>query len=112
MPLSPYRITPEHFLTLCQNRGLEVNISSNILTLTKRFPPGNPAAYASAESLVSLIYEAPSTRPGSTWGTDGGSVGGMVGLQNGYMTLNKSGVSKRWLAKLSKLSGLTFLPVV
>jgi hypothetical protein len=39
------------------------------------------------------------TRPGSVRGTDSGSIGGHVGLTNGYVRLNKSGVEKR-LAKM------------
>lgn len=104
MPISPYAVTPEHFLTLCQNRGVTIEEVSNILTLCKTFPAGDSAAYADAETMVGIIYEAPTTQAGSVWGTDGGSIGGYVGLKGGYMRLHKSGVSKRWLAKLRKIT--------
>jgi hypothetical protein len=95
---------PSDFLSRTRQNNITIEIrGADILTLTKRFPAGSNEEYVKAETDVSIIYEAPQTSPGSTWGTDGGSIGGMVGLRGGYMTLNRSGVSKRWLNKLRKL---------
>ena len=90
--------------TLAKEYGCSVEVRGSILTVTKRFTPGDKAAYCVAESDVgSIIYSLPSTSAGSTWGSDSGSVGGYIGLTNGEMKLNKSGGSKRVLAALSKL---------
>ena len=98
-------LTPEAFLEACKRDGVTIEDCrpNACLTLCKHFPAGDRLAYCQAESEVGVIYSAPSVEPGSVWGTDGGSIGGMVGLNGGYMRLHKSGVSKRWLAKLHKL---------
>lgn len=96
-------MTPEDFAAELAARGIKVErITSSILTLSKRFTPGDANGYTGAETDVGIIYEVPQ-RDGSTWGTDGGSIGGAIGLQNGRMVLNRSGCHKRFLAKLAKL---------
>ncbi len=97
-------MTPEEFLAKAREYGLTIRTSSTgLITLEKLFTPGSAGAYARVEGEVSLIYEVPQTQAGSTWGTDGASIGGAVALQNGKMVLNRSGCSKRFLAKLQKL---------
>jgi hypothetical protein len=94
---------PSEFFNKAKGYGVEIEIRGDILTLSKRFAVGDSNGFVGAETDCGLIYEAPQTRAGSTWGTDGGSVGGLSALQNGRMVLNRSGVSKRWLSKLAKL---------
>lgn len=99
-------MTPEDFVHTCQRNNVriqEIQPSAGYLALIKTFRPGDKEAYVMAESDVGIIYETPSVGAGSVWGTDGGSVGGMVGLNGGYMVLKKSNVSKRWLAKVQRL---------
>jgi hypothetical protein len=97
-------MTPEEFLAKAREYGLTIRTSSTgLITLEKLFTPGSAGAYARVEGEVSLIYEVPQTQAGSTWGTDGASIGGAVALRNGKMVLNRSGCSKRFLAKLQKL---------
>lgn len=79
----------------------KIDVMSGRITLTKKFKPNDVAAYAAAESDVSIIYEVPQGN-GSTWGTDGGSVGGAVGLMNGCMRLNRTGCRKPWLRLVMK----------
>jgi len=82
--------------------GCAIEIRGSILTVTKRFTPGDKAAYCAAESEVgSVIRALPRSSAGSDWGTDGGSIGGMIGMQGGYMKLNRSGGNKRVLKELA-----------
>lgn len=96
-------IDPIAFKSHCVERDIAVEVRGSILTLTKRFTPGAAGEYANAEADVSIIYDAPG-KGGSVWGTDGGSIGGWVGMQGGFMKLNKSGVAKRFLTALAKLA--------
>jgi hypothetical protein len=90
-------------LSMAKETGFQIAVSGSVLTVHKRFTPGDHDAYTMAEgdanSIVGLVKR---TEPGSTWGTDGGSIGGHVGLQGGYMTLHKSGCSKRILNAIAK----------
>lgn len=95
--------TPESFKAYCDEKGIKIERCESTLTLVKTFEPGSKEGYTAAESVVSIIYDTPSAGSGSVWGTDGGSIGGMVGMNNGYMRLNKSNVAKRFLVKLKKL---------
>lgn len=100
---SPVEVATK-MLELAKASACRIEVRGSILTVTKTFTPGSKSEYSAAESDVgSIIYSLPSTSAGSVWGTDGGSVGGHVGLTGGYMKLNKSGGSKRVLAALSKL---------
>lgn len=84
-------------------KGFRVGVRDSVVTVTKHFTAGDKEAYGVCESQAyGLIAMVPASG-GSTWGTDSGSVGGHVGLTNGYMTLNKSGVKKRFTAALTKL---------
>lgn len=97
-------MTPETFLAQCTAKGVRIErAAGSIVTLYKAFTPGDAAAYTAAETDVSILYDTPGAG-GSVWGTDGGSMGGAIGLAGGYMRLNKSGVAKRFVAKLAKLS--------
>jgi hypothetical protein len=98
--------TPEEFLAKVREYGVtieRIQLGSGLITLSKLFTPGSAGAYARVEGEVGIIYSVPQTQPGTTWGTDGASIGGHVAMQNGKMILNRSGCSKRFLAKLEKL---------
>lgn len=83
--------------------GFNVTVSGSVMTVYKRFSPGDKQAFTIAESEAgSLLSMVKMVEPGSTWGTDGGSVGGHVGLTGGYMQMHKSGCSKRILSAISK----------
>ncbi len=98
--------TPEAFLANLTKYGVSIDTldaGGGFIRLSKRFQAGDTNAYAGAETDVGIIYDVPTTQPGSTWGTDGGSVGGMSAVLHGCMVLNRTGCSKRFLAKLAKL---------
>lgn len=80
---------------------IEVKCGTTV-TITKHFPAGDKAAYCDADMTAFGILALVPARGGSTWGTDGASVGGHVGLTNGYYTLNKSGTGKRFIDALRK----------
>ena len=100
-------MTPEAFIAKCAELGVSIERAhGGLITLTKRFTPGDTAAFAAAETDVSILYDVPTAGDGSTWGTDGGSMGGMVAIKDGRMRLNRSNVSKRFVAKVAKLISL------
>ncbi len=77
--------------------------NGTVFTVHKTFTPDDKAAYSSAESDAnSLVNMVRRTESGSIWGTDGGSIGGAIGLKGGYMTLHKSGCSKQILSAIRK----------
>jgi hypothetical protein len=87
----------KRFVQSCRNNQVAIEIrGADILTLTKRIPIGDGLAFADAESDCSIICELPGGC-GSVWGTDGGSIGGMVAMQAGQFKLNRSGIQKRIL---------------
>ncbi len=96
--------TPEAFLAACKAASVSVEFTANagLIRLAKSFAAGDVAAYAEAESATSLIYDVPA-RGGSTWGTTGDGMGGMIALNNGRMVINRSGCAKRFIAALAKL---------
>jgi hypothetical protein len=98
-------LTPAQFLTHCADNGLTIERAGDgVITLCKHFAPGDKAAYTKAETDCSILYSVPAVKSqSSVWGTDGGSVGGYVGLTGGYMRLNKSAPKARWIAELNKL---------
>ena len=84
--------------------GFTVTVRGDILTVSKRIIPGDPASFADADMGVYSVLELlPRTSPGSDWGTDGGSIGGMVAMQTGRYSMNRSGGSKRVLQALARL---------
>jgi hypothetical protein len=91
------------FLAHCNERGITIERCENILTLSKRIPIGDKAAFADAEMDCSIIYDLPGGC-GSVWGTDGASIGGMTALNTGRFRLNRSGVQKRILKAIANLS--------
>lgn len=92
----------KRFVQSCRNNQVAIEIrGSDILTLSKRIPIGDGLAFADAESDCSIIYDLPGGC-GSVWGTDGGSIGGMVAMQTGAFRLNRSGIQKRILKAIKE----------
>jgi hypothetical protein len=90
-------------ISKARETGFTVSVSGSVLSVRKSFTPGDSDAYTMAEcDANSILGMVKRTEPGSTWGTDGGSIGGHVGLKGGYMELHKSGCSKRILSAIAK----------
>jgi len=51
----------------------------------------------------SILSHVPRTSAGSTWGTDGGGMGGVHAMNTGLFKMNMSGGSKRVLGAISKI---------
>jgi hypothetical protein len=104
MPKLANAMLPADFAAKCAERSITIEIRGGILRLSQRFQAGSNEAFTAAETDVSIIYEAPQTEAGSTWGTDGGSIGGASAMNTGLFYLNRSGVSKRWLKGLATIA--------
>jgi hypothetical protein len=80
--------------------GLRVTAHDQIVSVTGTFIPGDRLAYIDLERKANEILNMfRQVRAGSTWGTDSGSVGGALALDDGKFLLNKSGVEKRLASK-------------
>jgi hypothetical protein len=94
-----------HLLAVAKENGFTVTVRGSILTVSKRIIPGDNASFADADMSVYSVLEClPRTSPGSDWGTDGGSIGGMSAMQTGRFVMNRSGGSKLVLKALAKLA--------
>lgn len=79
--------------------GFRVSGGGGVLTLSREFEAGDRDAYVATEcAAFSLICEAPTVGPGSTWGSTSDGIGGHVALSSGSFTLKRSGVSKNFAA--------------
>ena len=84
--------------------GFTLEVRGGVLTIHKRFAPGSRDGFVECDMLYySVLGLLPRTKPGSDWGTDGGGIGGMVAMNNGHFTMNRSGGSTRVLNALMKL---------
>ena len=94
----------QRFVTAAKSAGWSINAHGSIVTIQKNFTPGDKVAYSDCDSEAYSILSLAPLKGGSVWGTDGGSVGGHVGLQGGYYRLNKSGENgKRFIAAVNAL---------
>jgi hypothetical protein len=89
-----------NFKSNCARLGWGYSTRFQVVTVEKYFTPGDKAAYISCDSESYELLSLVPLKGGSIWGTDGGSVGGYVGLQGGYYRLNKSGTGARFLKAL------------
>ena len=88
------------FVSKCREWGWQWQADGDVVTVIKRFPAGDSQAYAIADGEGYDLLSMCPLRGGSVWGTDGGSVGGFVGLQGGYYKINKSGSGGKQFCKL------------
>lgn len=87
-----------------QALGFSLAVRGSILTVSKRITPGDNASFADADmSVYSVLELLPRTSPGSDWGTDGGSIGGMAAMQTGHFSMNRSGGNARILKALASI---------
>lgn len=94
----------EKFVAECKKYGWSWWANFQRVTIEKRFAAGDKAAYSDCDMDAYSILALAPLKGGSIWGTDGGSIGGMTGLNGGYYRLNKSGSGSRFLKALAKLS--------
>lgn len=91
------------FIATAKELGWGISLRGDIVSIHKAIARNNSASFAAADGeYMSVLTMAPMSRPGSIWGTDGGSVGGHSAMKNGSFVMNMSGVSKRFLTSLRK----------
>lgn len=77
-----------------------------VVTIETTFTPGDRDAFVAADGTgPMLMLDVPTVTYGTTWGTDGGGVGGHAGMTGGYYRLNKSGVAKRFANAVAAMTG-------
>ena len=92
------KTTADHakdFLAECRASGWRVDVAGQTVSIEKHFAPGDRAAFCECDAVAYGLLSSLPGRGGSVWGTDGGSVGGHVGMVGGYYRLNRSSVGKR-----------------
>jgi len=94
------------FVTACSRDGWRIEARDGVVTIYKAFAPGDRESYVACDMTAYGLLSMCPLKCGSVWGTDGGSIGGMAGLNGGYYKLNKSGNGgKRFIAEVNKLIG-------
>jgi hypothetical protein len=85
--------------------GFTLEVRGGVLTVHSTFKGGDVSAWFRDCDMTyySVLGLLPRTEPGSDWGTDGGSIGGMCAMQSGHFKMNRSGGSKRVLTALAKI---------
>jgi hypothetical protein len=88
-------------MEVLMNNNLQAQVKTIIETAAKyKFN-----IVATSDTIISVLDLAP-LKGGSVWGTDGGSIGGAVALQNGQFVMNKSGSGGvRFMRELRKQLG-------
>lgn len=90
------------FVAKCNEYGWSYSIRGTVVTIVKTFAPNDKQAFSDCDMDAYTVFDYCPLKGGSIWGTDGGSIGGAMGLQNGCYKLNKSGTGKAFLAALAK----------
>ena len=102
--MSKAKDTARKIADTCKSLGWEYDVQRSLLIITKRFPAGSNDGLVTCDmEYYSILGLLPTTRPGSTWGTDCGGIGAISALNSGVFTMKKSGGSKLVLKALAKL---------
>ena len=77
--------------------------SDTVIRITRKFQAGDRNAFVECDMMASCVLDMAPLKGGSVWGTDGGSIGGMVAIQTGSFVMNKSGSGgKKFMSELRK----------
>lgn len=100
-----HKETAAKFVAFARERGFTIDVrSSHVVSVSKHFTPRDANAYTDAEMDSSTLLGLAPHKGGSVWGTDGGSVGGAVALQNGDFRMCKSGNgAANWSKEVARL---------
>ena len=90
------------FIAACKEYGFVFEARGTIVTIRRNFIPST-ATYGQTEMASSIVLGYVPAKGGSTWGSDGGSIGGAMAMQTGRFVMNVSGVSKRFINALKKI---------
>lgn len=103
--LSKNQEIAQNFIQKCKEYGFSFKVRDTVVSVSKTIATNNSEAFATAENQSSsLLIDIPMTTPGSVWGTDGGSIGGLSAMQTGAFSMNQSGCSKRVLNAIRKMA--------
>ena len=101
--MSKARQTATEIKSAANRLGWVVSVRGSILTISK--PVANREEFVAADGeYFDILSRLPTTSPGSTWGTDGGGIGGAAIMDGGTFVMNKSGGSKRVLQALARIT--------
>ena len=104
MSVAKNKEVAQDILSTATGLGWRVFVRGDVLTITKNIEKDSLESFTEADGeYYSILGLLPQTSAGSTWGTDGGSVGGMTAMKHGVMTMHKSGGNKNILRHLSRL---------
>lgn len=93
------------FVSACRKAGFSYSVRGGVISLARQIECGNVSAFEDVEQAAyEALYHVPTSRTGTVWGSDGCSIGGQIAIDTGRFEMNKSGVSKRFLQKLGKVS--------
>jgi len=96
------RVLAEALVDKAHLYGWNVAVRRNtILEITKRI--SGLDEFTTADMEYGSILDSVPSGCGSTWGTDGGGIGGMTALNTGLFVMKKSGVRKLILKELIKM---------
>lgn len=102
--LTKSEVVAQSILDAANKYGWRVEVRGDILSIKKSIKPNDNESFCIADSEYwSILSLLPSTSAGSTWGTDGGSIGGLSAMNSGTFKMNKSGGSVRVLKALAKM---------
>jgi len=95
------------FICAAKQYGFSYEVLGSTIKLTATFEANDHNAYCDVEdNSYKVLSLAPRTSAGSIWGSDSGSIGGMVALTSGNFRMNKSGVSTRFSKALNKFTNV------
>ena len=95
------------FICAAKQYGFSYEAIGSTIKLTKTFAANDTSAYCAAEdNAYKVLSLAPQRTDGSIWGSDSGSIGGMMALRSGNFRMNKSGVSTRFTKVLNKFTNV------
>ena len=90
------------FIMAAQVSGFSVVVvNPNVVRIIKDITPGDKSAFAECDMNYSSVLALAPLKGGSSWGSDGASIGGVVALQNGRFHMNKSGDGVRFMNALT-----------
>lgn len=80
--------------------------SDTIIRITRKFRAGDRQIFCECDMTANSVLDLAPLKDGSVWGTDGGSIGGAIALQNGQFIMFKSGSGGvRFMRELRKQLG-------
>lgn len=100
----------QNFVAACKEYGFSWEFghvyteTCTRVTIRKDIVIGDKASFCDADMSYYSIFQHATGKGGSVWGTDGGSIGGMVAMNSGKFVMHKSGLNKSFVKALAALA--------